>query len=87
MAPEVELETKKPRKKNLSLFQYSCLESSMDRGAWQATVHWVTKSQTQVPPDQAFPLLLSQHLQGPHPQATQAHTLVVLPEGQCSEGS
>jgi len=26
--------------------QYSCLENSMDRGAWQATVHRVTKSQT-----------------------------------------
>ena len=26
--------------------QYSCLENSMDRGAWQATVHGVTKSQT-----------------------------------------
>jgi len=26
--------------------QYSCLESSMDRGTWQATVHGVTKSQT-----------------------------------------
>ena len=25
--------------------QYSCLENSMDRGAWQATVHGVTKSQ------------------------------------------
>ena len=25
--------------------QYSCLESSMDRGAWQATVHGVAKSQ------------------------------------------
>ena len=25
--------------------QYSCLENPMDRGAWQATVHWVTKSQ------------------------------------------
>ena len=25
--------------------QYSCLENFMDRGAWQATVHWVTKSQ------------------------------------------
>jgi len=23
---------------------YSCLENSMDRGAWQATVHWVTKN-------------------------------------------
>ena len=24
-------------------FQDSCLENSMDRGAWQATVHGVTK--------------------------------------------
>ena len=26
--------------------QYSCLEDAMDRGAWQATVHGVTKSWT-----------------------------------------
>ena len=26
--------------------QYSCLENSMGRGTWQATVHRVTKSQT-----------------------------------------
>ena len=26
--------------------QYSCLENPIDRGAWQATVHGVTKSQT-----------------------------------------
>jgi len=26
--------------------QYSCLENSMDRGAWQATVHGVLKSWT-----------------------------------------
>ena len=26
--------------------QYSCLENSMDRGAWQTKVHGVTKSQT-----------------------------------------
>ena len=24
--------------------QYSCLDSPMDRGAWQATVHWVAES-------------------------------------------
>ena len=24
--------------------QYSCLENSMDRGAWQATVHGITKN-------------------------------------------
>ena len=27
-------------------FQYSCLENPMDRGAWQATVHGITESQT-----------------------------------------
>ena len=26
--------------------QYSCLENPMDRGAWRATVHGVSKSQT-----------------------------------------
>ena len=29
-------------------FQYSCLEKPMDRGAWQATVTRVAKSQTQL---------------------------------------
>ena len=28
--------------------QYSCLENSMDRGPWWATVHGVTKSWTQL---------------------------------------
>ena len=28
--------------------QCSCLENPMDRGAWQATVHWVAKSQTRL---------------------------------------
>ena len=28
--------------------QHSCLENSMDRGAWQATVYGVTKSQTRL---------------------------------------
>ena len=28
--------------------QYSCLEYPMDAGAWWATVHGVTKSQTQL---------------------------------------
>ena len=31
---------------NGNLLQYSCLESSMDRGAWWATVHRVTESDT-----------------------------------------
>ena len=29
-------------------FQYSCLENPMVRGTWQATVHGVVKSQTQL---------------------------------------
>ena len=28
--------------------QYSCLENSIDRGAWRATVHGVAKSRTQL---------------------------------------
>ena len=28
--------------------QYSCLENPMDRGAWQVTVHGVTKSWTRL---------------------------------------
>ena len=31
-----------------SPFQYSCLHSPMDRGAWWATVYRVTKSQTRL---------------------------------------
>ena len=29
-------------------FQYFCMENPMNRGAWQAIVHGVTKSQTQL---------------------------------------
>ena len=35
-----------PRVRNGNPFQYSCLENSMDRGAWWATVHRVAKSHT-----------------------------------------
>ena len=28
--------------------QYGCLEDPMDRGAWQATIHGVAKSQTRL---------------------------------------
>ena len=36
--------------------QYSCLENSMDRGAWQATVHVVAKSQTHLATNARFHL-------------------------------
>ena len=37
-----------PGKGNRSPLQYSHLENLMDRGAWQATVHGVTKSRTRL---------------------------------------
>ena len=37
-----------PGKGNGNPLQYSCLENPMDRGAWWATVHGVTESQTQL---------------------------------------
>ena len=35
-----------PGEGNGNPLQYSCLENSMDRGAWQATVDGVAKSRT-----------------------------------------
>ena len=32
-----------PGERNSNLLQYSCLGNPMDRGAWQALVHGVTK--------------------------------------------
>ena len=44
------------------ILQYSCLENSMDRGVWPATVHGVTKSDTikqaQTPSKNGSPILL-----------------------------
>ena len=37
-----------PGERNSNPLQYSCLENSMDRGTWQATVPGVAKSQTQL---------------------------------------
>ena len=39
---------KSPGEGNCNPLQYPCLENPMDRGAWRATVHGVTKSQTQL---------------------------------------
>ena len=30
------------------LLQYFCLENPVNRGAWQAIVHWVAKTQTRL---------------------------------------
>ena len=37
-----------PGEGNGNPLQYCCLENSMDSGAWWATVHGITKSQTQL---------------------------------------
>ena len=37
-----------PGEKNGCPLQYSCLEKTMDRGAWQATVHMFAKSPTRL---------------------------------------
>ena len=34
---------KMPWRRNGNAFQYSCLENSMDKGAWWATVHGVVR--------------------------------------------
>ena len=37
-----------PGEGNGNLLQHSCLENSMDRGAWWATAHGVTKNRTRL---------------------------------------
>ena len=37
-----------PGEGNGGSLQYSCLEKPLDRGAWRATVHGVTKSWTRL---------------------------------------
>ena len=44
-----------PKVGNGNLLQYSCMENSMERGAWQATVHEVANTYTRIP------LKLTQH--------------------------
>ena len=44
--------------------QYSCLENPMDSGAWWATVHGVTKSQTRLKRLSTHPLVLVPEMTG-----------------------
>ena len=39
---------KSPGVGNGNTLQYSCLENSMDKGAWEATVYGIAKSHTQL---------------------------------------
>ena len=43
---DVRLVLESPGGGNGTPLQYSCLESPMDRGAWQATIHGAAKTQT-----------------------------------------
>ena len=51
-----------PEEGNGDPLQYSCLENPMDRGAWRATVHGVTKSQMRLHFHFTFLYLLSQNI-------------------------
>ena len=44
----IPLSGRSPREGNDHLVHYSCLENSMDRGAWQSIIHGFTMSQTQL---------------------------------------
>ena len=46
-----------PGEGNGNPLQYSCLENSMNRAAWQATVPWVTKSQIQLSAFTLMPII------------------------------
>ena len=61
-----------PWGKNGSPFQYSCLEHPMDRGVQQATVHGITKSQTQLRMHRAYDSFIPSVLRNLH---------IVLPSG------
>ena len=54
-----------PGEGNSNPLQYSCLEKSMDRGAWRATVHGVTKRHVWV----TNPSLLLPLIMWPYPNA------------------
>ena len=55
--------------------QYSCLENSMDKGAWWATVHGVTKSRTR---------LSDFHHQWKHERKRKSLEILPLRNDQCS---
>ena len=42
------LDQEDPLEKEMATLQCSCLENSMDRGAWWATVHGAVESQTRL---------------------------------------
>ena len=65
-----------PGEGNSYPLQCSCLENSMDRGAWQTTVHGVAKSWTQVN-DQHFHF----HILGPWETVDSVFEMMVISDG------
>ena len=75
--------------------QYSYLENPRDRGAWQATVHRVTKSQTQLKRLSTYPRIVGrcahrhaniigiQRAHPPTPRKHASHTLALLWSTTC----
>ena len=57
---------------NGNTLQYSCLEISMDRGAWWATIHGVAKSQTKLSNDVCMHVCT--HMCARTPTHTHTHT-------------
>ena len=55
-----------PGEENSNPLQYSCLENSMNRGAWQTTVHRMAKSQTQLSKHAGITLLMSPNVSLKH---------------------
>ena len=51
-----------PGEGNGNPLQYSCLENPMDRGAWQATVHGVTKSRTRLSDFTSLHMLIKENM-------------------------
>ena len=49
-----------PWRKEYNPLRYSCLENSMDRGAWRATVLGVAKSRTRLSDPESY--LCAQHI-------------------------
>ena len=65
--------------------QYSSLENPMDRGAWRATVHRVTESDTTERVTHTLPLQLHRHSKGAASlDCEPRHQLQMLPPLFCS---
>ena len=63
-----------PGKENGNPLQYSCLENSMDGGAWWATVHGVAKSRTRLSNFTRYVYGINDAIQPSHPPMKWGYT-------------